>query len=278
MPEIAECFTIAKKMNSIGKVKKITISNDFEKYINKSKTVDLKILRKATFKEAFSYGKNILIPFKYKNGTGLLLSKLGMSGSWFNNNNFVRNEKHNHLIIEGDNGTLIYSDPRKFGSLYMFLNTAKSKIFNDLKIGLDPRLFTLKNLIATVSPPWLKSGKEIKSLLLDQNLISGIGNYLASEILFEAQVSPYRKGHELKENDIKQIIKCTKKIINKAIKKEGFSFAGGYLHPDGSFGKFSEVVKVYGKEGMSCPQCKKEKLSKEFIKGRSTFYCKKCQK
>ena len=114
----------------------------------------------------------------------------------------------------------------------------------------------------------------IKQLLLNQYIVAGIGNIYASEILYDAKISPFRKGNSLKKYHIGTIIKSTRKILRKAIKCGGSSI-NDYVSPDGTLGNFQNNFKVYGKEGCKIKGCD---IKKEVLYGRSTFFCPKVQK
>ena len=114
----------------------------------------------------------------------------------------------------------------------------------------------------------------IKQILLDQRIIAGIGNIYASEILFNAKISPLEKGKDLSIKECKQLIISTRKILKKAIKAGG-STLRDYVSTDGTLGNFQSNFKVYNKSGLKI-------LGKTVIKivqyGRSTYYCPDLQK
>ena len=109
---------------------------------------------------------------------------------------------------------------------------------------------------------------------MDQKFVSGIGNIYACEILFDAKISPLRKGKSLKKYHIGTIIKSTRKILRKAIKYGGSSI-NDYVSPDGTLGNFQNNFKVYGREGYKIKGCY---IKKEVLYGRSTFFCPDIQK
>ena len=119
-----------------------------------------------------------------------------------------------------------------------------------------------------------KSEVPIKQILLNQKIISGIGNIYASEILFDARISPLMPGKSLKISLIMQLIKSIRKILVKAIKYGGSSIRD-YRSIDGTLGNFQSNFKVYNKEGKNI---KNDTVVKIVQYGRSTFYCPKLQK
>lgn len=264
MPEIGECYSIAKKIPRLGNAKKVHFSDRFHEYLNKNNTIIKKDLLNFWDKPS-SFGKSIWFPV----GNNTLVSQLGMSGNWFLNHS-IRDKKHSHLVIEFKKHTLIYSDPRMFGNMQLFKD--KNKILNSYNWGIDPYLDSDK--IITALNKMKKSQRDIKSLLLDQKYIFGIGNYLACEILFDALINPLKLGSELNDKNIQALKKVSIKIIKCAIKTGGFSFASGYYLPDGTQGNMAPHIKVYRKS--TCPHCFTSIINLK-IKGRSSYYCPKCQ-
>ena len=110
--------------------------------------------------------------------------------------------------------------------------------------------------------------------MINQHIVSGIGNIYASEILFDAKISPLRKGNRLNKYQIGTIIKSARKILKKAVKFGGSSI-NDYIAPDGTLGNFQKNFKVYGKEGLLV---KGFEIKKIVLYGRSTFFCPKIQK
>lgn len=292
MPEIGEYYSIAEKIPKMGKITEIEYSKNFSVYLNTPskkngslKETDITKL-KSPFElgQSFAYGKSIWFPLETKDQKGYMVFQLGMSGSFFMND-MGRSSKNDHLVFTNQQGQKIrYSDPRMFGRIRLFLikkneslENLMKEIINTSSWGIDPHLSSTKEVVNQLKR-WQTKNKDIKSLLLEQNLVFGIGNYLASEILNRSQVSPFTLGKNLSNENIKNIAEATKRIIAKAIKSGGHSFAGGYYNPDGTYGQMSKFIKCYEKEGKTCFYCKKGIIKKDFIKGRSVFFCSKCQK
>ena len=201
-----------------------------------------------------------------------LIVHMGMSGrlktGLFNYNRI----KHDHFIVYLNNANvLIYNDPRKFG----FIDIVKSKdLFKRkyiMNLGIDalspklkPQLFFEK-----IS----KSEVPIKQILLNQKLIAGIGNIYASEILFDAKISPMILGKDLEISLITKLIKSIRKILKKAIRFGGSSIRD-YKSIDGTLGNFQSNFMVYNMEGSKIGN---DKVRKIVQYGRSTFYCPKLQ-
>jgi formamidopyrimidine-DNA glycosylase len=285
MPEIAECYSIAKQIRTLtpNSVKKVSFTPKFNTYLGDTDKVGQ--LVNMSIKDIFAYGKSIWFELDGEDQHGYMVSQLGMTGAWFIDRCYNRNDKHNHLVIDLANGQkLIYSDPRMFGNIHYYvvskkesLTELKKSIIKNHKWGLDPLQSSASEMIEAMKR-WNKSSKSIKDLMLNQNVVFGIGNYLAAEVLAMSSISPYRDGSKLSAVDIKHLHKNLLIVIKKALKYNGYSFAKGYYLPDGSLGQFTDVVKVYEHAGDICPYCKKGRIKKEFISGRSTYYCSKCQR
>ena len=213
---------------------------------------------------------------------------LGMSGTihLINRKNFNKNTntsfynppnlplKHNHIEFFLKKYQLIYNDPRRFGFFKIF----KKKDLLDFFKNVGPEPLNNKFNINYISNYFINKKKNIKSFLLDQKFVSGIGNIYASEILFYCKINPFKEVKYLTKLDIKKIKYFSKFVLNKAIKKGGSSIRN-FRNALGRNGKYQNEFKVYQRENLNC--LKEEcfgKIKKKFISKRSTFFCNKCQK
>nr|QJR98172.1 formamidopyrimidine-DNA glycosylase [uncultured Alphaproteobacteria bacterium] len=223
-------------------------------------------------------GKYIIIDLD--NGL-CLIWHLGMSGRIKTFKSLPdQQEKHDHILIETSTGWLIYNDPRRFGLLVYARQEDLFRTKYLCNMGIDPfddRLDT------TYLAEKLKNKKiPIKEALLNQNIINGIGNIYASEILYASRISPLRASDSLSKEECTAVIENTKKILQKAINNGG-STLKDYHKPDGSLGYFQYMHCVYNKTGQRCPDCKCDitktgGIKKSVQAGRSTFYCPTLQK
>ncbi len=183
--------------------------------------------------------------------------------------------KHSHIIFKLSNGTLFYNDTRTFGYLIYYKNLSTLYASETLKnLGPEPlgKEFTLEHFESA-----LKSKKKnLKSALLGQEIVVGLGNIYVDEVCFISGVNPSRITNTLKAYEIKRIHDAIKKILPHAIKLGGSSVAT-YMLLDESRGNFAREHKVYGKAGNPCVNCQRP-LLKKTLAGRSTVYCKNCQK
>ena len=204
-----------------------------------------------------------------------LLSHLRMEGKYFfKNNNDVIN-KHEHVIFDlGNNEELRYMDTRKFGKMYLIKKYEIDSIGPLKELGLEP---WDDNLTSEYLLEKYKNKKlPIKSVLLDQSIIVGVGNIYADEILFLSRINPLKSSNLINEKECNDIIKYTRDVLEKAIKMGG-STIRSYSSVDGVHGLFQNELLVHGKDKSNCPICN-EKIDKIRVGGRGTYYCPICQK
>jgi formamidopyrimidine-DNA glycosylase len=186
------------------------------------------------------------------------------------------NQYIHHIWHLSKNRTLEFSDLRKFATMRLLETRTLEKYLAEKKIGVDAmsEKFTLAkfNELLDTKPKML-----IGIFLLDQSIISGIGNIYRSEILFSAGVLPERKNESLTKIERKKIFLATKKILKLAIKMRGTSDSD-YRDSDGAPGHFQEMLKVYRRDKLQCPQKCGGKILRKKMAQRSVFFCEKCQK
>ena len=287
MPELPEVEivkqSLAKKIQQ-KKIKKIIIKNRNLRFKIPLKFEELlqdKIIKKVT-----RFSKYLILNFT--DGSFCLIH-LGMSGTIhlveknnlnkFTNTSFYNSlnlpKKHNHVEIYFKDLKVIYNDPRRFG-FFKFIENREILVSRFNHLGPEPffKKFNLKYLLKY----FLNKKKNIKSFLLDQKFVSGIGNIYASEILFFCKINPTILAKKLSKNDCKNIIFFSKKVLNQAIKKGGSSIRN-FRDTFGKSGNFQKEFKVYQRENLNCLRSKcKGKIKKIFISNRSTFFCNTCQK
>ncbi len=207
------------------------------------------------------------------NGNYHLNFHLGMTGNFKILENYKNNNKHDHFAIElNDNLHLVYNDIRKFG--YISLLKKPLDLINFKNLGIEPNLIPLQKI--KIIGIFKKKNRNIKNLLLDQSIITGIGNIYASEILYDAKIDPMRTGISIKKNEYEKILVSCVKVIKKAILKGGTTIKD-YKNIEGKLGYFQTEFKVYDRKGLPCYKCK-NLIKKIKQNGRSTYYCYKCQK
>lgn len=208
------------------------------------------------------------------------LAHLGMSGRMTITGPEVAPGKHDHVVFDTDDGTRVFfNDPRRFGLLT--LTTADELDAHKLlaRMGPDPlgNLFSASRL----SDALRGKGTSIKAALLDQRVVSGLGNIYVCEALYRAGISPRRKAGTVAGRRADRLVPAIKDVLNEAIAAGGSSLRD-YVQPSGELGYFKYSWNVYGREGELCltPACAaQERTVKRLVQGgRSTFYCSGCQK
>jgi formamidopyrimidine-DNA glycosylase len=182
--------------------------------------------------------------------------------------------KHSFVIWELADGTLFYNDVRQFG--YVLFYDSYDAILADghfADLGVEPLHddFTLQSF----SEIKKKTGI-LKTVLLNQTIVVGLGNIYCDEVCFAAKVRPDRKCNTLTKKEIERLYVEAKRILHLAVENNGSSIAN-YLLGDGSRGNYANFHLVYGKKGKNCAVCG-TLLSDSKISARTTIFCKKCQK
>lgn len=203
-----------------------------------------------------------------------LLSHLRMEGKYFFKSKEDKISKHEHVVFYLNDGTeLRYMDVRKFGKMNLIKKEDIKNIGPLVDLGLEP--WDKKLDINYLKSKYKRKKLPIKSVILDQSIIVGIGNIYADEILFLSRINPLKQTCLLEDKELENIIKYTKIVLEKAIEKGG-STIRSYTSVNGVHGLFQQELNVHCREGKPCPRCK-EVIKKIKIGGRGTYYCSKCQ-
>lgn len=196
-----------------------------------------------------------------------LISHLGMTGHWRYEDNY-KPIKHDHVLIQWNNLNLIYNDPRRFGYILKSnLDSFKNYGPDPLLDSIDPNFFLNKSK---------KSKTPIKTWLLNQNNILGVGNIYASEILFRSKIHPKKLACKLTTSNWQRVVEETKNTLLESIDRGGSSLRD-YKNVDGEEGKMQNHWSVYNRNGLSCIICN-AKIKKITQINRSTYFCSVCQK
>ena len=283
MPELPEVEVVTRSLKKTIKnlkIIKITVNNRnlrFKLPKNFESTLKNKIIKniQRTSKYIiFDFGNNFYtilhlgmsgtlhIPFKRKN-TNL---------SFYSNPYLPK--KHNHIIIHFKKIRLIYNDPRRFG-YFKILNNKRN--FENYFTRIGPEALDKDFNLLYLTKKIKNRKKNIKNFLLDQKIVSGIGNIYANEILYKSQILPTKSVKKLTSLDLIKIIKFSRLILNNAIKFGGSSIKD-FKGISGSKGGFQTKFTVYNRENQKCSKSKcKGIIKKRYISNRSTFICNYCQ-
>ena len=204
-----------------------------------------------------------------------LLIHLRMEGKFMFRGELDEVTKHEHVeFMLDDTISFRYHDVRKFGKMYLIEKDKVNLVKPLSELGLE---FDDRNLTKEYLFEKLKNKKlPIKTVLLDQSIITGIGNIYDDEILYMSNISPLRKACDITIDECDEIIKNTREVLNEAIKAGGTTIRS-FTSSEGVHGLFQHSLKCHGKAGEKCPKC-----GNIFIKirvgGRGTTYCEHCQK
>lgn len=205
----------------------------------------------------------------------VLLIHLRMEGKFFFRKVSDPIVKHEHVeFILDEDTSFRYHDVRKFGKMYLISKemVGKVKPLSELGLEFDDSNLTKEYLYEKIHGKKLP----IKTVLLDQSIITGIGNIYDDEILFRSKISPCRKSCDVSLGECDLIIKNTRLVLSEAIKKGGTTIKS-FTSSEGVHGLFQNELLVHGKKNAKCPVCG-SRIEVCRIGGRGTYYCTKCQK
>jgi formamidopyrimidine-DNA glycosylase len=180
--------------------------------------------------------------------------------------------KHTHVIFSTTNGYLLYNDPRKFGCILFESENNRLPFFDNL--GVEPLLegWNKEYFYEKIK----NKNTAIKSLLMNQNIVVGIGNIYATETLFSTKIHPKISGKNITKKQCGEIVSNSIKHLKKAIECGGTTLKD-FKNPDGKPGYFANELQVYGREKEKCTKCESI-IQKIVISQRSSFFCPSCQK
>ena len=201
------------------------------------------------------------------------LTHLGMTGRFGQ----TLEGKHDHVVIDFVDGTrLVYTDPRRFGIMDLIRGGSEHKLLDHL--GPEPLGDTWSG--SQLHGSLRGRNISIKTALLNQQIVVGIGNIYASEILFRAGISPKRLAKNISLNKADAIYNEAQNVLLTAIEAGGSTLRDGQFRQiDGTLGYFPHEFAVYDREGLKCttPGCTNQ-VRRIVQSGRSTFYCGVCQR
>jgi len=203
-----------------------------------------------------------------------LVIHLGMTGSLVLSSPGTERPRHTHIVFHLDDGRdLLYIDPRTFGETALLRRGDRTPLRGLHAMGPEPleEDFTCECLASA-----LRGKCRVKSALLDQSRVAGIGNIYADESLHRAGVNPQRRLDGLSPEEIGRIHGAVREVLAEAISRGGSSVSD-YVNLQGDRGSFQDNHRVYRREGESCPACGAAIL-REVIAGRSSYFCPACQK
>ena len=275
MPELPEVETVRRSLEE--KLRGLTIIDAgvyLEKIIKEPVSVD-------TFKEIVigkkierldRIGKYLLL---HLSDSYVIVIHLRMTGQLLYAAQYEDITKHTHIIFKLDNDyQLRFVDIRQFGTIYLLKEDELKTIKGLAALGPEP--LSEDFTVALLSEKLSKKTKKIKQVLLDQDVVAGLGNIYADEVLFDSGILPDRRANTLTEDEINKLYQSIVQVIKEAISHRGTSFRD-YVDGDGEKGGHQDYLQVYRRTDQPCSRCQCH-IKREKIAGRSSHFCPGCQK
>lgn len=281
MPELPEVETVRRGLEGFilgAKLKKVEVLCE-KSWIGEVSAVVLGVVTGLR-----RFGKALVVDFD--NGFSLMIH-LRMTGQLIfdgeeryaaghPSDNFVSKlpNRQTRVVLEFDRGVLYFNDQRKFGFIKVILTSEVEGDAFIRKLGPEPWKMTGAELYEKLQ----RHGRApVKTVILDQTVICGLGNIYADEALFGAGVHPARRAGSLSLTEVERLLKCASEVMSTAIEAGG-STLRNYVKADGTRGDYLDLfARVYHRDGEACVRCGTEIL-KIKVGGRGTHFCPECQK
>lgn len=274
MPELPEVETVRRTLVMLAGGKTIDkVAVLWPKMIKKPEEVDqfTDALKGQTIHGVERRGKFL----KFMLDDYVLVSHLRMEGRYGVYPHDEPYDKHTHVLFTFTDGSeLRYRDVRKFGTMHLF-KTGEEELEMPL-IHLGPEPFGEEFNEKRLKEQLKKTNRKVKTALLDQQIVVGLGNIYVDEALFRAGIHPERISNTLKPSEIKKLYREIVDTLSEAVEAGG-STVRSYVNTQGEIGMFQLQLFVYGRKGEPCKKCGTP-LEKIVVGGRGTTFCPKCQK
>ncbi|MBQ1425479.1 MAG: bifunctional DNA-formamidopyrimidine glycosylase/DNA-(apurinic or apyrimidinic site) lyase [Succinivibrionaceae bacterium] len=271
MPELPEVEVTKTGLMPLLQERTVKRVNVYNANLRFKITEDLKNVENHKITGLYRRAKYIIVS---TDGGGSFVIHLGMTGHLKVIQVSQPLVKHDHYEMILDNGmSLRYNDPRRFGAIVWTSGDPLELPFLS-RLGVEP-------LTDDLNPVYLlkelrKRKTNLKQTLMNNEIVVGIGNIYASEILFSCNISPCRRADSVTENECELLVEQIKLTLQSSIEQGGTTIRD-FSQVDGKPGYFVQKLKVYGKSGEPCPCCGSEII--HIVQGqRSTYYCPNCQK
>lgn len=271
MPELPEVETVRRVLKTEIISKTInSVEIRYDKIIDGDVNDFIANVTGKSFKDIKRLGKFLI----FELNEGFIVSHLRMEGKYFYLPENSLDNKHIHVIFHLSNGyALMYQDVRKFGRM-IYKNKDELYTTKPLnEVGID--IILEKEIdINEVYGKIITKHKEIKTVLLDQSILAGLGNIYVDEVLYAAHVNPTRYADTITLDEVKSIVFESKRILEGAILHKGTTIRS-YTSSLGVEGEYQNFLCVHTKD--VCPCCK-NKLDRLKINGRTSYFCSNCQR
>lgn len=277
MPELPEVATVSQILQAeVSGLKILQAEIFYPKLIQPLNSEEFaKRVKNQRINRVFNQAKYII----FELDTEVMISHLRMEGRWAYE--FADNYSYNKIILEAEfkfhsnsQRVLRYYDLRRFGTLQL-VNKATFFADNPLNKKLGPQANSPDLKGHWLSEKWAKRRRAIKTMLLEQSTISGIGNIYANEILFAAAIDPRRPANSLTEAQLDLILRESRRILNEAIRYKGTT-VHTYAPVATTRGAYQKFLQVHNRAGRKCLRCEGT-IAKIQLGGRGTYFCPNCQ-
>lgn len=271
MPELPEVETIVRGLSNILKGLEIATARLRFPQIYKDK--DPSEIKRIVGKKIINIRRRGKMIFLDCEGNLTLLIHLGMTGQLFCTPPDHPIDKHTHFLLgfEGFPQELRFRDVRKFGFLSCLFAEQAFGMNRLKRLGAEPLEIKFSDFVSL----FVRRRARLKSLLLDQTFIAGIGNIYADEILFHARLHPLIPAHLVGKTELRCLWNAIRKVLYQAIEYRGSSIRD-YRDSRSQKGRYQDYHLVYGKESLPCSVCG-QRIARIRINGRSSFFCPDCQ-
>jgi len=260
---VLEEFTLGKQISSVDVLREKTIEGSVKEFKD--------TVKGSTIQSFEQKGKFIIFHLSNKH---VIVSHLRMEGKYFLKDEGEKLTKHDLVAFHFTDGTkLLYNDTRRFGTMSVKNEEEYLKVPPLSNVGPNP--FELKDA-KHLEKHFKNKSIAIKTALLDQSIMAGLGNIYVDEVLFATKVHPETPAKLVGLKKLNEILSASQKTLQKAIDAGG-STIKSYHPKEGIDGNFQVQLEVYGKKDQCCPRCG-TKFRKIFVNGRGTTFCPKCQK
>ncbi|MGD0957064.1 MAG: bifunctional DNA-formamidopyrimidine glycosylase/DNA-(apurinic or apyrimidinic site) lyase [Candidatus Acidiferrales bacterium] len=273
MPELPEVEIVARGLQAVLPGRRIlSVRLGKTDFIDDPAAVE-QHLPGMRINEVRRHGKFLVLDLESSNEGAqsfALLIHLGMTGQIVTCPPEARVAPHTHVFLALDDGSeLRYTDIRRFGRIAVLAHGSREKILGPL--GLDPLEATEDEFCAQVHGRRAR----IKTLLLDQHVLRGMGNIYTDESLWRARIHPMRLGANLTLGELRRLHRTVRGVLTEAIRLRGSSISD-YVDSEGQPGEFQRRHRVYQREGKRCFRCGAS-IRRAAVAGRSSYFCPRCQ-
>lgn len=218
-------------------------------------------------------GKYVLM---HLDGGGVLVVHFGMSGQFIRGTKRQALQQHTHVVIEFlQAGNLRYFDPRTFGEMFVTTADDLGNVKELDHIAIDPLedTFTWQQFSYELG----RRAAKLKTLLMDQRFVSGLGNIYSDEVLFAAGLRHDRMSDSLSSQEVRRLYRSMREVVQDAIRFRGTTLGDeAYVDLFGKAGEFQNELKVYGRKGQACRRCRTP-IDSVKVGGRTSYFCPQCQ-